>query len=254
MQWWGYPVAGVASLAAGVVNSLVGGGTLVTFPVLIGLGVPSVAANMTNTVALCSGHLSSARAQASVDGVARARLMALLVAGGVGGLVGGVLLRMTSDAALRLMVPGLLGLATLAMAMQPWLRARLGRHAATPDRPLARWLVPVIGVVSVYGGYFGAGLGVLLLAALGLGMQQSLHTSNAVKQWIALVVNVVAAVFFVFAGDVRWWLALVMAVGSWCGGAIGGRWITRLRPERFRLLVLALGATVSVVYAVKVWA
>lgn len=234
-------------------NALVGGGTLITFPTLVALGVPPVAANMTNTVALCPGYFGGTWAQREGLQGQRHRLPVLLTAGALGGLGGALLLRFTSDDGLRMAVPALLAAATLLLALQPKLRGWLGRHAATAERPDAVWLAPVVGLAAVYGGFFGAGLGVMLLAVLGLGVHEPLNRSNVLKQILSLVINVVAALFFVFSGTVWWGLAGVMAVGSLLGGSLGGRLADRLNPEKFRLVVVVVGAAVAITYAVRVW-
>lgn len=234
-------------------NSLVGGGTLVTFPTLVALGIPPVAANMTNTVALCPGYLGGAHAQ-RVGLVGQGhRLRNLVIAGSIGGLAGAVLLKFTSDDALRAIVPVLLALATTMLALQPRLRLWLGRHAANAKSPDSPWLVPVVGLVAVYGGFFGAGVGVMLLAVLGLGIHQDLTRSNALKQVLSLTVNLVAALFFVFSGKVWWSVVAVMAGGSWLGGVAGGRLVSRVDPDRFRLVVVFVGAVITIVYAARVW-
>ena len=253
MDALGYLAATAAAVAGGGINALGGGGTLVTFPVLLGLGVPSVAANMTNTVALSVGHVGGTWAQREgLKGQGR-RLPVLLTAGAVGGVCGALLLKYTSDDRLRQLIPVLLGLATILLALQPRLRVWLGRHAAAAGRPDAAWLVPAIAVGAVYGGYFGAGLGVMMLAMLGLGVHQPLNRSNVLKQLLAFVINFVAALLFVFTGKVWWGLAGLMAAGRLLGGVLGGRVAGRLNPERFRLVVVAVGAAVTIAYAVKVW-
>jgi uncharacterized membrane protein YfcA len=253
MQLWEYLAAAAAALVGGMMNSLVGGGTLVTFPMLVALGVPPVAANMTNTVALCPGYLGGTYAQRRALAGQRPRLSKLLIAGAVGGIAGAALLRVTSDDSLRLAIPVLLGVATLLLALQPRLRGWLGRHAATASRPDAVWLVPVVAVIAVYGGFFGAGIGVMLLAVLGLGVHEPLTRANALKQILSLTINVVAAAFFVFSGKVWWTVAAVMGVGSWLGGAAGGRMVGRLDPERFRVVVVVIGTAISLVYGVRVY-
>jgi uncharacterized membrane protein YfcA len=253
MQVWEYAAAAGAALVGGTMNSLVGGGTLVTFPMLVALGVPPVSANMTNTVALCPGYFGGAHAQREGLVGQRHRLLKLLIAGALGGLAGAMLLRVTSDDGLRKAVPILLAAATILLALQPKLRGWLGRHAASAERPDAAWLVPVVGFVAVYGGFFGAGIGVMLLAVLGLGVHEPLNRSNALKQLLSLTINVVAALFFVFSGKVWWGLAATMAVGSWVGGVAGGRMATKLNPERFRLIVVVIGAIITAVYTVRVW-
>lgn len=253
MDALGYVGATVAAVAGGAINALGGGGTLVTFPALLGLGVPSVAANMTNTVALSVGHVGGTWAQRDGLHGQRHRLTRLLAAGAVGGLAGALLLNRTSDERLRQIIPVLLGAATLLLALQPTLRRRLGRHAAGEGRLDAVWLVPAVAGAAVYGGYFGAGLGVMLLAVLGLGVHEPLNRANVLKQLLALAINLVAAVFFVFTGEVWWGLAGLMAVGSLVGGVFGGLLAGRLDPDRFRVVVVAVGAVITVVYALRVW-
>jgi uncharacterized membrane protein YfcA len=253
MDALGYVAATAAALAGGAVNALGGGGTLITFPALLGLGVPSVAANMTNTVGLCVGHVGGTWAQRDGLHGQRHRLPLLLAAGAVGGVAGALLLKFTSDDRLRTLIPVLLGVATVLLALQPRIRTWLGRHAARPGHPDARWLAPAIGLGAVYGGYFGAGLGVMMLALLVLGVHEPLNRSNVLKQLLAFVINLVAAVLFAFSGKVWWGLAGLMAAGSLLGGVLGGRVAGRLNPERFRLVVVAVGAAVTIAYAVKVW-
>ncbi len=257
----GYAAAAAAAFAGGVMNSIVGGGTLVTFPALLALGVPPVSANITNTVALCPGYFSGAVAQRAQLVGQRARLQRLVVSAAIGGLVGASLLLVTSDDALRKLVPVLLALATVLLAASNRIKRALGRGAVADDEHLAdaAWLPFVLTLVAVYGGFFGAGIGVMLLAVLGIGVHQPLPKSNALKQVLSLVINLTAAVFFVvtnLVGDSSrlWWsLAAVMSVGSVLGGHLGGRIVGRLDPDRFRWLVVAVGAVLSVVYAVRVY-
>jgi uncharacterized protein len=248
--------AGGAAFAGGVMNSLVGGGTLVTFPVLLALGIPPVAANVTNTVALCPGYFSGAHAQRGALTGQRERARRLVVFAALGGLAGAGLLLVTSDDLLRQLVPVLLGFATALLAAAPRLKAAFG-HAPTGDAaavPDARWLPAAVGGVAVYGGFFGAGIGVMLLAVLSIGVHQSLNRSNAIKQVLSLVINLTAAAFFIFSGRVWWSVAAVMSVGSIVGGHLGGRLVGRLDPERFRVVVVCIGAVLTVVYAIKAWA
>jgi uncharacterized protein len=244
-------IAALAAAIGGAVNALVGGGTLVTFPTLLALGVPPVAANVTNTVALCPGYLSGAISQRTQLAGQRARLLRLVGVAVAGGLVGGGLLLVTSDDALRLLVPVLLAIATVMLGLSQRLKRRLGRSSGdgTATTADAAWLPAAVGVVAVYGGFFGAGLGVMLLAVLSVGVHQGLQRSNALKQVLSLVINTVAALLFAVTGPVQWGLAAVMAVGALAGGAVGGRLVGRLDPDRFRLIVVTSGALLTLVYA-----
>jgi uncharacterized membrane protein YfcA len=241
---------GAAAVAAGLVNALAGGGTLITFPVMTAVGIPLVPANVTNTVALCPGFLGGTLAQSGdLRGQGR-RLMFLLPAGVIGGVVGGVLLLETDESAFRALVPYLILGASLLLAVQVPLRRwlvrrmeRLGHHETSEARAAL-----LIGIATIYGGYFGAGLGVILLAAVGLLFDDSITRLNALKQSIALVTNVAAAIFFVFSGQVVWPAALVMAVGALAGGALGGRVAARLPAAVLRRLVVVIGVLASLFY------
>ncbi len=241
-------LAGLAAMVAGAINALAGGGTLLTFPALLALGLPAVAANVTNTVALCPGYVGGALAQRKDLAGQRARLWRVVPAGIVGGVAGGWLLLVTGEKIFRELVPYLILAASLLLAVQgpvrAWLVRRLGEaHGAGLER--AAWL-PVT-VAAVYGGYFGAGLSVIVLAALGLVMNDSLTRLNALKQVIALSVNVAAAVFFLFSGKVAWPVAAVMAVGALCGGALGGRLAGRVSPATLRWAIVGIGVAVAIV-------
>jgi uncharacterized membrane protein YfcA len=246
-------VAGLAAVAAGVANALAGGGTLITFPTLTALGLPEVAANVTNTVALAPGHLGATAAQAgNLRGQGR-RLRLFLPAGILGGLAGGVLLLQTSERTFRLLVPYLILLASGLVAVQEPLRAWLTRRLAAIGAHGSREALAVLPVfaASIYGGYFGAGLSVIVLAALGLLLDDSLTRLNAVKQAVGFSVNAAAAALFLFSGKVAWTAAAVMVVGAVAGGALGGRLAGRVRPSTLRLVVVAIGVVVGVTYLLR---
>jgi uncharacterized membrane protein YfcA len=242
-------VAAVAAVGAGLVNALAGGGSLITFPTLVALGVPPVVANLTNTVALSPGYLSATVAQARDLEGQRRRVIALVVAGAVGGLAGGVLLLHTGEAIFRALVPFLLLTASALLALQDRVRTWLGRSDGAPRS--GAWAVPLVAIAGVYGGYFGAGLGVMLLAVLGVVLHDTLTRLNALKQAISFATNLTAAGFFVMSGQVLWSTAAAMAVGALIGGVIGGRLAGRIRPERLRAIVIAVGVVVAVVYLVR---
>lgn len=248
-------LAALAAVAAGAVNAIAGGGTLISFPVLVAIGVPAVSANVTNTVALCPGYLGGSWAQRELISAQRTRVRLLVPAAVLGGLAGSILLVNTSDDAFRTLIPILVGGATILLATQNKIRAALGIGAPGDDHPDADrpWLWMPIAAVSVYGGYFGAGLGIMLLAVLGIALHDRLDRLNALKQVLSLVINVTAAGFFVFSGKVEWSLAAVMAVGSLLGGNAGGRLAGTIPPARLRTLVAVVGTVVSVVYAIRIW-
>jgi len=245
-------VAG-AAVAAGAVNALAGGGTLITFPVLTAMGLPALAANITNTVALCPGHVGATIAQADALRGQRKLLMLLIPAGIAGGLVGGDLLLHTGERTFRQVVPLLLLASSVLLASQDRVRAFLlerGRRRGTSGGH-ARFAPLVVGIAAIYGGYFGAGLGVVLLAALGVVLDQPLARINALKQVVALVVNVAAAVFFLFSDQIHWPAAAAMAVGALVGGAIGGHLTTRVNAALLRRVMVVVGAALAVVYLVR---
>jgi uncharacterized membrane protein YfcA len=253
MSLLNYILIGLAAVAAGAVNALAGGGTLITFPMLIAVGVPAVAANVTNTVALVPGYLGATIAQLEDIKDQRRRLWLYLPVGVIGGFLGGVLLLNTGEKLFRDLVPFLILLASGLLAIQEPLRAWLKRRASQQKRGGsgdAGAILP-LGLAAVYGGYFGAGLSVIILAVLGLAVDDSLTRLNALKQAIAFAVNIAAAVLFVFSGKVVWSAALVMAVGALIGGALGGRLAGRIQPSTLRRVVVIIGVTVSIIYFIR---
>lgn len=253
LSWHSYVLAGLAAIAAGIVNALAGGGTLITFPVLTVLGLPAVAANVTNTVALCPGYLGGIIAQRKDLAKQKLNLWWYLPAGAVGGVVGAILLLNTGEKLFRDLIPYLILMASALLAVGDPLRAWLVRRIANRGRAISLvglGVVPV-ALAAVYGGYFGAGLSVIVLAVLGLFMSESLTELNALKQAISFSVNVAAAVFFVFSGSVVWSVALVMAICALLGGNLGGRLAIRVKPAVLRWLVVGLGLVVAVIYFFK---
>jgi hypothetical protein len=247
-------LAALAAFAAGVTNALVGGGTLITFPALLALGIPPVAASATNTVALSPGYLAGAYAQRGSLKNRDAAMIRLLVVAAIGGLVGGLLLLATSNKVLSVIVPVLLGVATVLLAVQPRLKKALAaRRSANGQVGAPDWLPFAVGAVSVYGGFFGAGLGVMLLAVLGIALEGSLNQANALKQLLSLVINATAAVLFMISADVRWEAVAVMGVAAMLGGTVGGRLAEKIDGERFRVVVVSVGSILTVVYAIKYW-
>jgi hypothetical protein len=244
---------GLAAVAAGAINALAGGGTLITFPMLTAVGVPAIAANVTNTIALCPGYVGGTLAQAAdLRGQGR-RLWVTLPAGILGGLIGGILLLQTGEQLFRDLVPYLILLASLLLAVQDRIRALLARHLA-PEHSglrLEKWSWLPVGVAAVYGGYFGAGLSVIVLAALGITLEDNLTRLNALKQLIGFATNVAAAVFFLFSGQVLWPAAAVMAVGALLGGVLGGRLAGRVQPSTLRWIVVSIGVIVSLIYFIR---
>ncbi|HEX7095462.1 MAG TPA: sulfite exporter TauE/SafE family protein [Acidimicrobiales bacterium] len=243
-------LAALAAVGAGAVNAVAGGGTLVTFPSLVALGVPSVQSNITNTVALCPGYVGGAAAQRDDLAGQRHRVRALGLAAAAGGLVGSILLVLSPEEVFEGIVPFLLFLACGLLAFQERLRHLLALHSAEDgaERGVHPMLLAGVFAATVYGGYFGAGLGIIVIAALGLTLDEEMPRLNALKQLISLVANVVAASFFLFSGEVAWSLALVMAPAALLGGALGGRLASRLHARATRAVVVVIGLVVACVY------
>lgn len=244
---------GGAAVAGGFVNAIAGGGTLITFPTLTAVGLLPVAANITNTVALCPGYIGGTYAQRHDLHGQRRRIWLLLPTGVLGGITGGLLLLSTSDATFRRLIPYLILAAVFLLAFQDRLRklvmARL--TAAGHAHHSEAWAIPMIFLAAIYGGYFGAGLGVMLLAVLGLVLDDSLNRLNALKQLLSFGINLAAAGFFLFSGKVVWGAAAVMAVGALAGGMLGGKVASRIKPALLRWLVISIGLVVAVVYLVR---
>ncbi len=244
---------GLAAIGAGAVNALAGGGTLITFPILIAVGVPPVNSNVTNTVSLMPGYLGATFAQLKDLKGQEARLWWLLPLSAVGGLVGGVILLTTEEAVFRALIPYLILFAALLLAVQEPLRARvmrrLGQDGAQSATPY--WTVLPVGLAAIYGGYFGAGVSVIVLAVLGLVFDDSLTRLNALKQAISFSINITASIFFLFSGQVVWSAAAVMAVGALIGGALGGRIAGRIKASTLRLIVVVIGVVVAVIYLIR---
>ena len=246
----------VASVLGGAANSVAGGGTLLTFPALVGLGVPVVSANATSTVALWPGGLSSMLGYRDALRGVRTWARALVIPSLIGGLIGAWLLTRTTDAQFKALVPWLVLGATLLFLSQnrvgAWLRARAGveRQGATSDDtlppPPGSWAMVVQFLVAVYGGYFGAGAGIVMLAAFGLLGLTNLHQMNGLKNFLALLFNFVAIVTFAVSGLVQWPIAVVMAIGSAIGGHYAARFAQRTNQDVMRQLIGVIGIASAV--------
>ena len=251
----GFIFAGVGAIAAGIINALAGGGTLITFPILMAIGLPAVTANVTNTVALCPGYLGGTLAQLQDLKGQKNRLWIALPAAVLGGVAGGILLLHTGEKLFTDLVPFLILLASGLLASQNLLRAWLTRRQEQSELKGQSeiWAFFPVFLGAIYGGYFGAGLSVIVLAVLGLILNDTLTRLNALKQGIAFATNVAAALFFVFSGKVVWTVALVMAIGALLGGALGGRLASKIKPSTLRLLVVIIGFGVGIIYLIRLF-
>jgi uncharacterized protein len=231
-------VLAASAAAAGVVNAVAGGGTLLTFPALLATGVPAVAANATNTVALFPGQLASSLAYKKHIQEERHRALVLAIPSLLGGIAGAALLLALPEKVFAAAVPWLILFACVVLAFQGQLKLILARtrHA---NHPAALWVAQLL--ISIYGGYFGAGIGILMLAAMGILVPSSIQHANALKVLFSLLINAIAAVIFVGAGAVRYPEAALMATASIAGGFLGARLAQRLPPAGMRGFAIAVG-------------
>jgi len=236
-----------AAFIAGIVNSVAGGGTLLTFPSLVWLGLSPIVANATSTAALWPGSLGGMWGYRHELRQTRTQLFFLIFPSIVGGIAGAVLLRQTPPGVFAKLVPFLILFATILFMLQAtvqrWLRVHQHQHDG------ARWLAGAAAFqfgVAVYGGYFGAGIGILMLAALSLLGLTDIHQMNGLKNLFALCINVVATVYFMTAGLVEWPVAATMALGAVSGGYGGAGLARKLGPIVVRRTVIAIGFAMTI--------
>jgi uncharacterized protein len=230
-----------AGMAAGTINTVVGSGTLVTFPVLLAFGYAPVTANVSNNVGLVPGSISGAIGYRRELEGQRRRVLRFGVASATGAVAGAVLLLELPSSAFKAIVPAFIVLALLAVVLQPRISAWLDSHheegvshEGTPTR-LA------VLVTGVYGGYFGAAQGIMLLAFLGVALNDDLQRVNALKNVLAGLVNLVAAVVFIAVAHVAWGAAALIAGGAVIGGQLGARYGRRLPPAALRVVIVVVG-------------
>lgn len=230
-----------AGLAGGTVNAIAGGGSLVTFPALLAVGLPAKPANFTNSVAMSPGYL------ASVYGSRKdlPRDLRVLPTTVLGTLAGTLLLKLTPAATFELIVPFLVIGAALVLAFQQRLRSLVGHPHEMTDRRRVVALHAIVGLAAVYGGYFGAALGVMLIAGLALLLDESLHRINARKNLVSAVSGLVTVLVFALIGEVSWAAVGVLAPATVTGGYLGARLARRLPAPVLRTLIVAFGLTVG---------
>ncbi|MDQ6935102.1 MAG: sulfite exporter TauE/SafE family protein [Actinomycetota bacterium] len=234
----------LAGVAAGTINTVVGSGTLITFPVLLAVGLAPVTANVSNTVGLVPGSVSGAWGYRAELRGQRARLLRLGPASLLGGLVGAALLLVLPSSAFDAIVPVLIGLGVVLVVLGPRISGRVTRRAqARGGLPEwgAGWVRPAVAGTGVYGGYFGAAQGVLLMAILGIGVEDTMQRQNATKNVLALIVNAVAGVIFIAVAHVDWRAAGLIAVGSAVGGQLGATIGRRLPSAVLRTVIVVVG-------------
>ena len=248
MTWFEALFVLMAGVGAGTINAVVGSGTLLTFPALLAVGLPPVLANVSNTIGLSPGTAAGAIGYRRELEGQRGRLLRLIPASLLGGIVGAVLLLKLPGSAFKAVVPGLILLGCVLVALQPWLSKRISLPAHTHRG--AWWVIPAVFLTGVYGGYFGAAQGVLLMAILGIGMDANLQRMNGLKNVLATVVNSIAAILFIIVADVNWLAVVLLAVGSTIGGFVGARYGRKLPPTGLRVLIVVIGivAIVTMVF------
>jgi uncharacterized membrane protein YfcA len=239
----------LAGLAAGCINTVVGSGTLITFPTLLAFGFPPVTANVSNNIGLVPGSVSGAVGYRRELTGKRRMVVRLAVGSFLGAAIGAVLLLVLPASAFEAIVPVLVLLGVTLVIVQPRLSRWVARHGAR--RHEAWWVWPLVLLAGVYGGYFGAAQGVLLMGVLGIGVQQSLQESNAVKNVLAAVVNAVAGGIFAVVADVDWLVAALIGVGSLVGGVLGARVGRRLPPTALRAVIVLVGLVAVATFVLR---
>ncbi len=238
---------GAAGVAAGGINAVVGSGTLITFPTLLAFGFPPVLANVSNNLGLVPGTVSAAYGYRREMKGQLGRLVRFGAASLIGGLIGALLLLQLPDDAFQAVVPVLILAACVLVVLQPWLNRRLKERENPGRRDGGAPMWCGVLAAGVYGGYFGAAQGVLLMGLFGAFILDDLQRLNAVKNVLASIVNGVAAIVFIAVADVDWTAAGLIAAGSTVGGLVGARYGRRLPPVALRGFIVVVGVTASVI-------
>jgi len=234
----------LAGVAAGTINTVVGSGTLITFPTLLAFGISPVTANVSNTIGLVPGGVSGAVGYRRELAGQRGRVLRLGAGSLIGGVIGAVLLLALPEGAFSAIVPVLIALGCLLVVLQPRISTWVARrHEAAGGIPTngAWWVWPAVLLAGVYGGYFGAAQGVLLMAVMGIGIDESLQRLNGIKNVLAAIANAVAGLVFIAVAHVDWRVAGLVAVGSVVGGQLGASYGRRLPARVLRGLIVVVG-------------
>jgi uncharacterized protein len=231
----------LGGLGAGIVNGVAGGGSLISFPILLALGYPALTANITNTVGIWPGYAGGAAGFRHEISGQTERFRRLAPVAAVGSIAGAILLLTTSSADFKKLAPWLVLGASLLFAAQPLLKRALGGSAHAPPRPRPILLGVGTLLASVYGGYFGAGLGVMLLAILGLALPDSIARTSGLRTVLSILVNGIAAVVFIIHGGLAWRAVGLLAIGSLVGGWLGARVALAIPAVALRIVVIVVG-------------
>ncbi|NDP64704.1 sulfite exporter TauE/SafE family protein [Polaromonas sp.] len=249
---------GAGGFAAGAVNAMAGGGTFFSFPAMLAVGLPPVVANASNSVALWPGSLSGAWAYRQELARYKRYLLPMGIASFFGGAAGGLLLLSAGDARFAALIPWLLGFATLLFAFSPQLSRALKKIRPAPAEKTGAehgagspigWFVQLL--VSIYGGFFGAGMGILMMASLAIGGHEDVQHINALKNILSAVIYSVTVMTFIIAGAVSWPHTLVMVLTATLGGYWGARMARKIRGPWLRRMVIAVGSALTVYYFYK---
>jgi uncharacterized membrane protein YfcA len=242
-------IPGVAAFVAGAMNSVAGGGSFLSFPSLVFAGIPAISANATNNAAMWVGTIGSARGYHEEIASHRGLLLPVICVSIAGSLIGACLLLVTPQALFERLIPWLLLFATVVFAASPRITRR------TPSTPShAPWQIAALFGVAVYGGYFGAGMGIMMLAVLAFSGLPSFNAQNAIKNVLAVSINGVALVPFILARIVDWRFALPMAVIALAGGYLGARFFRRVPQPFARGLVVTIGTVMTIVFFARIFA
>ena len=240
----GLGLAFLAGMGASAINAFAGGGSLISFPTLVGLGLPEREANATNGIALWPGSASSAVAYRAHFEKTKTWLWTMLPPTIVGSVTGAILL-VASGKAFKFIVPFLILLATVLLALQGKVK-EMAKNGKFKTGKGSGMLLQFL--VSVYGGYFGAGMGIMMLGVMSLIMDADLHEMNAVKNWLAVVINFGSSVILVSQGLVIWGPALAVMAGALIGGYLSGHWTQKVNSEKLRVWVVVYGFLMSAWY------
>ncbi len=242
----------LAGLAAGTINTVVGSGTLITFPTLLAFGVPPVTANVSNTIGLVPGTVSGAYGYRRELSGQRSRAIRLGAGSLIGGVIGAVLLLSLPSSAFSAIVPALIVLGLLLVVFQPRITAWVdARHEGIRGQQGPWWVWPAVAGTGVYGGYFGAAQGVILMGVLGIGIDDSLQRLNGLKNVLAGIVNGVAGVIFIAVAHVDWTVVALIAAGSVIGGQVGATVGRRLSPLALRIFIVVVGLVSLAVFLTR---
>lgn len=239
-----------AGVLGGIMNAIAGGATLVTFPAMLAAGLPPVIANASNSVAVTPGQLVAAYTDRAHLRAVEGTLWLQIAVALAGGTLGAVLLLITPDRVFTKLVPALIGLATLIFALGTRIQAAVARRSHVSGG-LARLILVL--PATVYGGYFGGGLGVMLLAVLSITGREAIRSANALKNLLSTATSFATIVVFAAQGLVRWPETLVMLSGAAAGGLLGGRLLSVLPAKAVRRIVTAIGIAMTVIYMYRYW-